>query len=301
MTNHKLKKLLKEPVSDIFDFHKRLIRIVKAVLQTDNVRPGFQHHPIFVQFEREVSFNTGEAIAAFARQANESLTKKQKSQQTIIIRRLIEKIVTEAAGHELMRQCFDVSNVVGMLLEKLDIWAVCYLGTLRYDGNGKCENAAFYYVDDLHNPPENSAARGHSWIFTPAFPVLDLTAKYQPLNRFLNEHTPFPVLVENEVSNFTPRHNWYIDQRDSEQSKAIKQRILDEANMYPDWNRFHKVVLCQGIISLEYIPMSLVFFDKPDEVLEARLLFGGKTAALFLQEFVAANGSVISQQGNQDE
>ncbi|MEQ1859373.1 MAG: hypothetical protein ABMA13_05510 [Chthoniobacteraceae bacterium] len=265
-------------ITSILQFQTALIREVERVLATKAVHPGFQHHSDLVSFETEVSFATGEAIGAFARRAMRRASASELNRQRRIVDKLVAEIVAQVSPEELNRRCLDASIAITLMLEELGIWAVTYLGTLIYDGNGVLPNRSLYYVDDIFNPPENSEARGHSWIFTPGYPVLDLTAHHQPLPDEWRSSVPFPILLKKDgPTSSEPR--WYLDLSESPMSVQKKREWLLAQRKYPDWNRVHSHAHfhSNGII-LHFVPMDLLFGDSPLKEFKSSLQIGGTTA-----------------------
>jgi hypothetical protein len=273
-------------IRTVQEFNQELMRTVRRVLKTSTVKPGFQYLPEIVNYEAEVSFATGMAVAAFARDAQSRMTKREKIAESEIVRQLFSFITARVTSDELSRQCLNVSIICALMLEQLGIWTVVYLGTLLYDSKEDGHDRMLYYVDDLISPPPNSAARGHSWIFTPALPVIDLTAKHQELTPYLREHVPCPVIVKRE-DEFKPQHWWYISKNDSIEESERKQAVLRTMEVQiPNWNEIHKKAHFENEhLLLHYIPMSLYFGAEPLEQTNFPVRIGGETPVAAFERF----------------
>ncbi|MEQ1858442.1 MAG: hypothetical protein ABMA13_00745 [Chthoniobacteraceae bacterium] len=264
-------------ITDIFQFQDALIKQVERVLETRDVQPGFQHHPALVAFEESVSFATGEAIGAFARQAMRKCSASELKRQRRMIKTLLAHVIANVSPDELMRRCFDASIAITLMLEELGIWAVTYLGTLIYDGCGVLENRSLYYVDDIFDPHPDSEARGHSWIFTPGYPVIDLTARHQPLPLEWSEKIPWPLLLQKDGPT-SPDPMWYLDLMDPPLVAKQKHMWLLEQRKYPDWNRLHPHAHYKANeVYLHFVPMDLMFGDSPLSEFQSSFRIGGKT------------------------
>src|SRR5688572_14962455 len=98
--------------ANVFEYQSELISQVEKVLETSDVKPGFQHDPRLIEFENKISFATGEAIAAFARRAQAQLSSREGEHQRHLIRRLIELVTSSVAPEEMKSKCLDVSIVI---------------------------------------------------------------------------------------------------------------------------------------------------------------------------------------------
>jgi hypothetical protein len=197
----------------------------------------------------------------------------------------VTKIAATASQNELMRLCFDVSLAVSLMLEELGIWALCYMGTLIYDSDTE-GTQVFYYVDDVYAPPKDSQARGHMWIYTPAFPLVDLTAKFQDLRPFFSENTPSPLLSTSEVA-LPSKPFWYVDADDPPHVQARKWELLAKQGNYPDFNRYHKPIVHRGAVNLVFIPMAMGFGEEPLKGFCTQVTIGGESPSDFFESVKA--------------
>ena len=168
------------------------------------------------------------------------------------------------------------------MLEELGIWALCYMGTLIYE-NEAAGLQRFYFVDDVYKPPKDSQARGHMWIYTPAFPLVDLTAKFQVLRPFFSENTPFPLLSASENTSLSPQSLWYVDPDDPQDLQKRKWELLANEGNYPDFNLYHRPIVHRGIVNLFFVPMSMGFGDEPLKNFRTTVKIGGKTPRDFFE------------------
>lgn len=262
--------------SDVFTFQRKLMQTVGQLLGSPEVKPGFQYLPELIKYEQETSFATGDAIGAFARASYKRYTSKQIKAERKIVKKLINKLVDNFTEDELARKCFNISCIIALMLEELGIWAVVYRGTLIYDAKGTSVNRFLYYIDDLFNPPVGSDARGHSWVFTPSYPVIDLTSKHQPLPDDIKRYVPVPVLVEQDGP-YSPELKWYLDLSESSGLIEEKKKLLDSYLRWPCWNQLHrKAHFKSNEIDLHYIPMDIMFPEKPLPITDSDVTIGGQ-------------------------
>lgn len=177
-------------------FECTLMDEIRRVLGSNGVTPGFDSDSRVLQLE-ENDFPTSFAVAAFARAAGEKLSPEEKQRQKTIIERLLASLKKAFKEEELTGRCLDVSQAISHMLNHLGVWAVTYCGTLLYEATGNEEDRTLYYVQDLVHPPPSGDARGHAWVFTPVFPVIDFTAKFQGLTAYL--HNAVPLLRRRNV------------------------------------------------------------------------------------------------------
>jgi hypothetical protein len=274
--DEQLRKMIFDARPDnIFSYHEQLRRIVRLFMGED-VKPGFQNTRKFREFEVKLKFASGEAVSALAREAHRNLTKKQRVREKRIVKHVVEHIAKHATVEELTRKCFVTSVLLCLILEQFGVWAVMYLGTLLYFSESQNLRKSFYYVNDLYAPPEDSAARGHSWVYTPAFPLVDLTARHQPLPQSMADNVPFPVLIESDDEQLKPQNFWYVDPSDPPEIRRAKIEIL-QREVVSDYNEVHHAILCKGPVDLLYVPMSTQFAPERLHEFESKLRLGGKT------------------------
>lgn len=275
------------PPKTIFQYHERLIEIVVRVMGPENVRPGFQNTPQFMEFEEEIQFPTGNAMIALTRRARATLAPEELGQQRDLVRRMVDLLAREATPEELTRKCLDVSMMVCLILEELGLWAISYMGTLIYDGKqfgGKCY---FYFADDVYEPPANSETRGHAWVYTPAFALVDLTAKHQPLPKPITDNTPFPLLIEDEDTKSRPEPCWYVDLREPPTLRARKMALLEQEGWNREYNQVNRPVRHRGPVDLLFIPMRATFAPTTTQRIETPMIFGGTPAMEFCERVKA--------------
>src|SRR5258708_957141 len=204
---------------------KLSLKIVRKLLGAPAVPVGFQHRSGVVEFEREVGFATSDAIATLIREERRSLLNSELAKQRKMVRRLCSRIAAVSTEEELLRKCYDVSLVIAAMIEALEIRAVVYMGTMLVRNSETVENRSFYFLQDIFTPPADSNARGHSWISSSCYSVIDLTAKLQPIGASTCARIPSPVLIEH--SSVMPfQEGWYFGSHDAEELKARKRKWL---------------------------------------------------------------------------
>lgn len=262
-------------VNSIFKFQKILVAQVQKTLNSSSIKPGFQYLPELLKYEEKETFATGEAIGAFARLHREQLIKNAGlSAERAKVKHIIRLLRDAISESELESRCLDISHILALILEKESIWSVVYNGSIIYDDFSNSVHRHMYYVDDLLLPLQDSRAQGHSWVFTPAYPVIDLTAKFQALPESIKEHVPDPVLIQTDGP-FEDSLSHYLDISESSDQQGQKRAILDQKHKYPEWNRLHLPALYQGEIEIKYIPMGITFPDKPLEEFATGITFEG--------------------------
>jgi hypothetical protein len=278
-----LKKLVSERPKTTAAREKQILKIVRKLLGA-SVPVGFQYHDAVVQFERETRFPTGDAMATLIREERSNLFNRERAAQKEKVERLICKIASVSTEEELLKKCYDVSLPVAAMIEGLGIRAVVYMGSLLIENEDTGEGDSLYFLNDMFNPPKDSYARGHSWIFTSAFSVIDLTAKFQP--SFADKsrlRIPSPVLIENSPV-MAIQEKWYFGKNEAEEVKGRKRDWL-ASNGFPAWNEANVNQHRRDTVSLYYMPMRTAFSDAPIQSLKTAITFGGRTPYEFLQDF----------------
>lgn len=254
------------------------------------IEPGFQHNPSFIAYENYFAsignpIPTGEIISqVIANDPNLNNHKKIKEQKSII-EKLVEKVDSTIRDNERQRLCLDISLNVSSMLENLGIWSYVYQGSLIYQADDLKENKVLDYLDSL--AINKQGARGHAWIYTKHFPVIDLTAKFQGISNELKELVPSIVMIDENSINEIPKNNDYIMDNDSYLTRRSKTKILNK--VFPDlniWNQQHFTKeFNTPNLKLRYVPMEVGFLDKPITQANNFVKIGGIKSKDFFYEF----------------
>lgn len=248
---------------DVFEYADFLIETVKAKLPAGAIKPGFQYHPSLLALEQSPeTFASGDALGAFARAAAER-PKDELEAEALKVRHLAHLVAQNTPARTLQNRCLDISWILMGLLEQLGIWAITYRGTLLYIGRMGRITGKLYYINDVLEPPErDNQARGHSWVWTPSVPVVDLTAKYQRLPSAIARHLPSLILSRDEQSPGDLSGLYYDEAGPMGYQDAAKE-YFSWRKVWPEWNRLHKPVEVPGQITLRYMPMDIGFPAAP--------------------------------------
>lgn len=289
--NPALQKLIAEQPKDMASRDRLSLKIVRKILGTAAVPVGFQHRQEISDFEQEVEgFPTSDVIATLIREERKTLLRSEISKQKTTLERLFRRIAAVSTREELSRKCFDVSLGAASMVEALGIRAVVYMGTLIVEDKETGEGHSWYFLNDVFSPPVDSQARGHSWIFTSCFSVIDLTAKFQDLAEGTHAKVPSPVLIEKSpVMPF--QEKWYFSRREEEAVKARKREWLN-ANGALAWNEVNVNQHLDGGASIYYMPMRTVFAE-PLEAIKTNVTFGGLKPCEFLEDFKRSSSATI--------
>jgi len=254
--------------NDVFEYSEFLIDTVRKFVPADAINPGLEYHPSLLALESSAEcFASGDAIGAFTR-TSMSRPSEVLDVEADKVKRLVNLIAQNTPTESLKNRCVDMSCLVTGMLQHMGVWAITYRGTLLYvSPEGQVIDRLDYVSDILSPPPSSNVARGHSWIFTASIPVIDLTAKFQPLPPSVTNPLPKVVLSRDERA---PRvlSGLYYDHSGAAHYIRKAKEYLSQRRIWPEWNRLHKPVEVPGPIILRYLPMDIAIpeeqiFDNP--------------------------------------